>query len=240
MWGRERDTFLQLSTHLLFLIPLFLNELYFFFLFPFASPRVFLSLGAALKSFWTEVCDSLSPPASTICCFFTRQLPYHPAHPRSLFWADILTASSLFQPAALGPGGLCLLQDSVGYESKCSSSGKIRPICWLSFCFHSSASKVHSNGEHMCTSDLFSFALSSIKEIIHYWFYLQLFVEMHTGKIWERSFSALKTGNQDHFPEALKLNSDQWELRPSQVQSGAERDHRNIEWFALEETLKII
>lgn len=66
------------------------------------------------RSMWFSIPPSLF---STVCCFFSLQQPYYPAHQTSLFRSDILTATSLFQPAALGPRGLCLLQDSMGYGS---------------------------------------------------------------------------------------------------------------------------
>lgn len=85
--------------------------------------KVFFSLGSILKSVWKEVCDSVSSSLfSIICFFFSLQQPYYPVHPTSLFWFDIFTATSLFQPDALWPRGLCLLQDSAGYGSCCSSS----------------------------------------------------------------------------------------------------------------------
>lgn len=167
MGGREMDTFLQLSTHLLLLTPhktVFFVPFY-LLLWPMslgAAPEIFLN-----RSMWFFISHSLF---STICCFFSLQQPYYPAHPTSLFWSDILTGTSLFQPAALGPGGLCLLQDSVGYGSSCSSSHK-RKADVLTFFLLSSAFLSPFNGwTQIYFWFFFFFALRGVKEIIHYWF----------------------------------------------------------------------
>lgn len=62
MGGRE-NRFLQLSTHLLNTSTS--HKRIFFLLLCLCDPPAFLSLGAPPKSFWTEVCDSLSPSASS-------------------------------------------------------------------------------------------------------------------------------------------------------------------------------
>lgn len=144
MGGRETDIFLQISAHLLFLTPLLLIKLY--FLFPSASPCdpcVFLSLEAALKSFRTEVCDSLSLPASSqlfAASFLSKSLTILPTQQAcfGLIFSRLLACFNLLLQG-LEASAYCKIVWVMDLSAP--PPARDRPMRWLSFCSLSSASK---------------------------------------------------------------------------------------------------